>query len=290
MKRNRALSLAARENAGRDVLSRLGLAHAEPDAPTSLHLGTRPVLLPRRGARRLTLVFSGNSRMLTFPSPLQHDKHTHVMLLKDSSRRFGLLGMPGLGEDYQSSVMNLRRISEALGATELYCIGLSAGGSAALKYGCDLGALGILGFSVPTTLNLDDDPGTSLKDHPQLALLYRHNRHLGIDLAAYYAATSPRPRLMLVYSDSHRRDSWLARRMRGMGGVDLYGLAECASHLSYMNAIEGGHLPALVERLFTLRQFSPASGPPPSLPLPAAMPALPELPHEPSLWLTKAVA
>jgi hypothetical protein len=95
---------------------------------------------------------------------------------------------------------------------------------------------------------------------------------------------------MLVYSDSHPRDSWLARRMRGMGGVDLYGLAECASHLSYMNAIEGGHLPALVERLFTLRQFSPASEPPPSLPLPAAMPTFPELPHEPSFWQTKALA
>jgi pimeloyl-ACP methyl ester carboxylesterase len=249
--------LAAREQAGNDILRRLGL-DSPPVIIVQKHGGTRairPVLLPQPGARRVTLVFSGNSRILTFPEPLLTENSTHVMLLKDTSRRFGLAGIPGLGGDYSETVANFHRIFAELGVDEVFCIGLSAGGSACMKYGCDLRAQGILGFSVPTTLNLDDDPGASLKDYPQLALLYRHNRALGIDLGAYYAGTSPRPRLMLVYSSGHKRDSWLALRMQGIGGVDLIEAEGYMGHLTYRHACDSGMLPALIDRLFTLRYF-----------------------------------
>jgi hypothetical protein len=161
-----------------------------------------------------------------------------------------------LGDDYPTCLANLRKIMEALLVTDSFCMGISAGGSAALRFGCDLGVSGVLGFSVPTTLNLDDDPGAELKNYPQLTLLYRRARHLGIDLAAYYMSCAPRPRAILVYSSAHPRDAWLAERMRGMVGVELLDTPDFQGHTTYQFMTDNGRMEGLVKRLFGLRPTS----------------------------------
>ena len=215
------------------------------------------VLLRSPTASSVTIVFNGNSRFFSFPPSVVTVADTHIILVRDPNRCFGFLGIPELGEDYGACLESFNRIIEALGAEQIYCVGLSAGGAIAIRAGCDLLARGILGFSVPTTLNLDDDKGAELKHYPQLARLYKHARHLGIDLVKYYAEKSPRPSMILTYSAGHIRDSWLAERMKGIAGVDLIDTEGFSGHSTYVWLRDSDRLDALFERLFSLQPLAP---------------------------------
>ncbi len=213
------------------------------------------VLLRSATAKTLTIVFSGNTRFFTLPPSAVTVADTHVLLIRDPNRCFGFAGIPELGEDYETCLTNLNRIVTALAAEAVYCVGLSAGGSAAIRVGCDLMARGILGFSVPTTLNIEDDKGAEMKHYPQLARLYKHARHMGIDLVQYYAGKMPRPRLILTYSAGHVRDSWLALRMDGVPGVELVDTEGFTGHSTYVWLRVNDKLDHLFERLFALEPF-----------------------------------
>ena len=215
------------------------------------------VLLTNPKATSVTIVFNGNSRFFTLPPSAITVADTHVLLVRDPNRCFGFLGIPELGDDYEACLSNFNRIITALEAHYVYCIGLSAGGSIAIRAGCDLMARGVLGFSIPTTLNLEDDSGAEMKHYPQLARLYKHARHLGIDLAKYYAEKSPRPSVLLTYSSGHIRDSWLALRMDGIPGVELVDTEGFTGHSTYVWLRDNDKLDPLFERLFSLAPVEP---------------------------------
>ena len=219
------------------------------------------VLLRSQTATTVTIVFNGNSRFFTLPPSVVTVADTNILLVRDPNRCFGFVGIPELGEDYEACLTNLNRIIAALGADEVYCVGLSAGGSTAIRVGCDLLARGILGFSVPTTLNLEDDKGAELKHYPQLTRLYKHARHMGIDLVEYYAGKSPRPSLILTYSASHVRDSWLALRMDNVPGAELVDTEGFTGHSTYVWLRDNDKLDPLFERLFSLIPLAAESDP-----------------------------
>ncbi len=212
--------LEQRYLAGEALLESLqfGAYHASKPSPKD-----KPslVLLRSATARATTLLFSGNNGEFALPANFLLDYDTHLLLVRDRRRCFSLAGIPGFGVDYEGSVVALQRIISALGNNNVYVLGISAGGAAAIKFACDLPAKRLLCFSAPTTLNLDDDPGAELKHYPQLAQLYRLDRSLGIDLAAYYRAHPKHPPAIFVYSGNHMRDSWLASRMSDIEGVQL---------------------------------------------------------------------
>ena len=246
-----------RIRAGEDLLRSLGLVPPARNGQPSASPRTGLMLLRHPSSRRVTLVFNGNTSVFSLPPPLVTGTDTHIVMLRDPTRCFGFLGIPELGEDYETCIANLRRIVAALGADELYLVGMSAGGSTAVKVGCDMQAKGVLGFSVPTTLDLKDDEGAELRHYPQLTKLYTRARHLGIDLAEYYRNSSPRPGLALVYSADHQRDSWLAERMRSIPGVQLIDVEGFAGHATYRWMLERGNLGPLIDRLFKLEPVSP---------------------------------
>jgi len=220
----------------------------------------RPAVLvaPCNGAQSVLITFGGNAGYLILGSTVQQLPHTHVIAIRDPKRCFGLCGLAGLGDTYEASRNNLRRLIVALGGTEVHCLGVSAGGYAALRFGLDLGAHGVLGMSAPTTLDLADDPGATLKRYPYLTALYRERRELGIDLARLYVETSPRPRVILLYAPSHARDAWLANRMRGIGGVELEEISDKAGH-RVMRMLEATDtLAPYMDRLRDLRRFEAA--------------------------------
>ncbi len=209
------------------------------------------VLLRSPTARSLTIVFSGNNPEFALPAHLLLNYDTHLVLIHDRRRCFALAGIPGLGADYDSSVAGLRRIIDALRPAEVFVLGISAGGAGAIKFACDLPAKRLLCFSVPTTLRLEDDRGATMARYPQLARLYRRDRSLGIDLAAYYAAHADAPPATLIYSAGHSRDAWLALRMAGMHGVTLVPTDGYTGHTTYqwltLHKKIGGHLDRLYE-------------------------------------------
>ena len=252
----RSFNFPERMRSGEALLGSLGLVpKAKEDGSVKPRSGI--ILISSPTASSLTIVFNGNSRMFALPSSLVTVVDTHILLVRDPSRCFGFLGIPELGDDYEVCLENFNRIMTALAVDKLYCVGLSAGGASAIKVGCDLMARGMIGFSIPTTLNLDDDTGAELKHYPQLARLYRNARHLGIDLAKYYAEKSPRPSVILTYSAGHLRDSWLAQRMNNIPGVELINTEGFTGHSTYIWLRDNDKLDPFFERLFTLEPISP---------------------------------
>lgn len=241
--------LAERMQAGEELLRQLDLS-----PQSSRRSGV--VVLRSAAARRAVLVFNGIAERFTLSRLLAAQEHTHVILVKDPNRCFGLLGIPGLGEDYTACIHNLRRILSALNADDVYCIGISAGGAMAIKSGCDLNVRGILGFSIPTTLDLRDDAGADMSRYPQLVRLYRRARHLGTDLTAYYTSHARRPAMMLVFSRGHARDAWLAERMLGVPGVALLETEGYGGHDTHHWCVNHGIGHSLLDRLFALQPLS----------------------------------
>ncbi len=85
-----------RVRSGEMLLRKLGLIPDGCDAIPEKRFGL--ILIRRGGARRVTLVFSGNQPLFSLPLPLLTDVNSHVVLIRDPARCFGLLGIPELGK------------------------------------------------------------------------------------------------------------------------------------------------------------------------------------------------
>src|SRR5579871_5923748 len=251
---------ASRIEDGNDLLKRMfpGLV-AQATLPTLLDYNRAALLVaPCRGASSLVITFGGNTAQLALPSEITTLENTHVIAIRDPQRCFSLRGLPGLGETYWACLHNIRRLMTEFGVTNLYCLGVSAGGYSALRYGLDLGADGVLVFSAPTTLDLADDDDAPLSRYPQLTALYRDLPDIRLDLAKLYEAKLPRPRAILVYSPSDKRDCWLADRMRGINGVKLDVAPKEAGHRVFSWLKAANRISPYIDRLLALR---PVAGP-----------------------------
>lgn len=206
-------------------------------------------LLTSPGAHRIIFVFGGNAGWFHMePAYIDRDD-CHVMFLHDPSRCFCLCAIPGIGDDYRQNLATLRQVVEGLGATEVYCVGYSAGGYPALRYGLDLGARGVLSLAGPTTLDISEDPNLRVKDHPQLRPLYRNARHMAVDLVPLYRAAANPPRVLAIYGEGHARDAMLARRMASLPTVTLEALPNFQRHGVARELGRAGLLRSYVQRV-----------------------------------------
>jgi len=229
---------------------------AETTLPTDLDYNRSSLLVaPWPGATKVLITFGGNTGYLMLPPPIVTLENTHLIAIRDPQRCFALCGIPGLGATYAECVNNLRHLIDALGGPEIYVTGVSAGGYPALRYGLDLGAQGVLGFSAPTTLDLADDPGADLSRYPQLTALYRQQPDIPLDLARLYAGASPRPSVILLFSLSNDRDTWLADRMRPIEGIEADPVANEAGHRVFVWLNAANAIPQYFDRLFALRRL-----------------------------------
>ncbi|QJW84555.1 tetratricopeptide repeat protein [Ramlibacter terrae] len=136
---------------------------AEPDALMALlHGDSAQGLFVRRspGAHKMLLVFTGlageaGGMPVTVLDAMLRELPMHVVYLRDFQRLLYLKGVAELGANYEETVVGLRALQQELGATELYCMGSSAGGYGALQYAAALQADTVLAFAPPTTTDLD---------------------------------------------------------------------------------------------------------------------------------------
>jgi hypothetical protein len=230
------------------------------ELPNPLDFNSATLLFaPSEGATRLLLTFGGNTGYLMLPPPVVMEPNMHVLALRDPLRCFAIAGLPGLGATYDHCLNSIRRLLMELDVDEIYCCGVSAGGYPALRFGLDLQADGVLAFSTPTTLDLADDPDAPMSRYPQLSALYRRKPDIPLDLARAYRASRTRPRASLVFSPSNERDSWLARRMDGIGGVELEEVSPEADHrvFLWLNTTKG--IQPYYNRLFDMRRIEGAA-------------------------------
>ncbi len=91
----------------------------------------------------------GRSRKLE----TQCGRRFNRILLRDRRNLWYLRGIPGLGGSLAETVVALRRLIQAVAPSEVWCVGESMGGYAALLYGILLGASRIVSFGPLSTFS-----------------------------------------------------------------------------------------------------------------------------------------
>ncbi len=146
----------------------------EPTPRTGGHFAIRPY----RGSKKLVIFFSatgvkaGEFNFWKFGHRLQ----CHCIFLNNGEARWYQNGVPGLGSSVEETVETLKNWAASLNADEIYTVGSSMGGYAAILYGCLLDAR-ILSFSAETILSI---PGARSVSH-----IARRTEILYPDLTTY---------------------------------------------------------------------------------------------------------
>jgi hypothetical protein len=169
----------------------------------------------------------------------------NAVYVRDATRCLHLAGIPGLGDDYASCVARLSNLCAQRGWREVYALGVSAGGYAALRYGLDSGARAVLSFSGPSDLTPDPDPARRVAEYNTL---YKTAPGMAIDLLPLYRRSARRPRLLLCFGEGNAYDAGMARRMAEFRETELVPLA-FDGHASFMEALRLRQVEALVARL-----------------------------------------
>ena len=189
----------------------------------------------RQGASKVLFVFGGVAGGVGMPLPLAHrwfgQLGLHVIYLRDHKHQGFNEGIVGLGQSYEATLDQLRQLADQLYAQTLLTFGNSVGGYGALRYGLDLRARAMLGFSAATSLV------------PPLATASRLSQQrisMALDLRPFFLAASPPPKTLLVFCGDHEVDARQARNLDGIEGVVLAALPGMSRHEAVMRAAELG--------------------------------------------------
>jgi len=172
-----------------------------------------------------------------------------LVYLKDFENLAGARGFPTLGPGRPASLAALRRIAEEVGGRRLYALGVSLGGYAALHYGLQLGAEGVLNLAGAT----DFTPSfvESLEPvSPEYLGVCRVAPDYTVNLRETYAGDPRRPHVIIAYSAGNPRDRQQAERMAGLPNVELVAV-DYAQHNVLDPLIRNGEFLPLLQRLLS---------------------------------------
>lgn len=167
----------------------------------------------------------GVGRILPFEFfNLTKDVKTKKIYVRDPRQLWYHIGLPDIADNIGGIVKHLRPIIKNQNPRRVVVVGNSAGGYAALLFGCFLIADSVLAFSPQTFLN--KDLMTEHKDTrwtPRLMALYRVGDEKYYDLKRILHRHKHRKtRYHIHYPEKNRLDVLHARRMRVISKVSLY--------------------------------------------------------------------
>jgi hypothetical protein len=197
------------------------------------------------GARGLVLVFGGLASMFGGAAEdlgdLVQAKRLNTIFLTDPQRLFMLNGLASVG-DYPATLAWVRELSKTWDAPNLYCLGFSAGGYPAIRYGVDLGARRVLTFAAPTNFA----PGITQIETRGIALLNRiltrkpdMCENLRDYLARFGAAA---PEIINYYGQDMPEDAYHGRNIEGLPTVSSRPLAGVTSHGVILHSLKKNDL------------------------------------------------
>jgi pimeloyl-ACP methyl ester carboxylesterase len=154
----------------------------------------------------------------------------NAIYLKDFNRLFHLQGVVSLGDSFESTISGLRSLLMDMGTRRVYCIGASAGGFAAIRYGAELGVERVVTFAGQTY-----DPRLEFS-RPELGLALIVSRlrdrfsSEATDLAPLLRSRRLTTRFELFYPENAPRDVDQAKHLEGIESVTLHPVAGCDDH------------------------------------------------------------
>lgn len=198
----------------------------------------------RQGATEALFVFTGILGGAGMPITVIHRwfgmLKMHVVYLRDLNRAAYNHGVRSLGPDCHSAFSGLSAVADGLGARAILTYGNSIGGYGALRYGLELGARFVTGFSAITSMAPPLAP---------IAQLNRRELPVGPDLRPMYVAGRAPARTLLVYGEACAPDGRHARNLANAPGVTLETLDDCPRHEAALCAIVQGRFRQLLERM-----------------------------------------
>lgn len=209
------------------------------------------------GSRSLLLAFGGVAAMMggsvADVSRQLGGYKLNILTLSDPQRMFLMGGFASIG-DYPATIAWLRGIIAAWGVTRVYCVGFSAGGYPAIRYGLDLGATRVICFAGPTDLS----DKTMSKDERATALIARTRRylpHMAIDLRPLIEAQGDgAPEIVCYYGAAMPLDVMHAENIAGLPTVSLRPIPGLQGHNVMTHLKDQGELKAVLDDVLRDRQ------------------------------------
>lgn len=164
-----------------------------------------------------------------------------AIYLRDPRRTFYLGGVPSLSADLEGTITAVRGLLQGLQTTRLLCLGSSAGGFGAIRFGLRLGADKVLCASTPTTGNTDflataGESRARLLTHRMLSRFPQQ----ALDLRAELQAMGHRCRVDLWFGADCPMDVAHASHLAGYPGVHLRPIEGLDRHESFASIVARG--------------------------------------------------
>ncbi|WP_019620884.1 tetratricopeptide repeat protein [Amphritea japonica] len=159
-----------------------------------------------------------------------------AIYLQDSNRILYNEGIRSVAESFEDTLSYLRALLKELKATHLITFGTSAGGYGALRYGVELGAEKILGFSAPTNIT----EGFLANDGRGQVVTRRFKRLEAdaLDIKGVIRKTNYSGKIELYYAENHPQDSMHALYLADEPTVALRPLKGLDVHYSLLPLIQ----------------------------------------------------
>jgi acyl-CoA synthetase (AMP-forming)/AMP-acid ligase II/acyl carrier protein len=210
------------------------------DPPPALAFADDPAaeiqIVGRPNCDKVILCFCAMNGTLGLPLNFVHQwlgrLPASLVYIKDFRNLRGGCGFPTLGPDRDSAITAFRRVANNLGAINIYTLGVSLGGFAALYYGLELKASAVLSLAGATdhTPSFVRTLGPVSDDYLEMC---ERAPEYASDLSGPLTRACNRPRVLLVYSDRHSDDRRQAERIAGLSRVKLI-----AVHSAHHNVVD----------------------------------------------------
>lgn len=229
----------------RHLLDQLGV----PESIETRFFGIDALVWRKKGHARTLFYFTGAARRNLPRIAMLHktfmDLGCNVVYVRDHQKLWhlgGLAGMPSV--DPAGMAQELLRLHKSLGGSEIFTIGSSVGGYAALRYGLILEAKAAFSFSGFTNIRLTE---SQISQYSAVKRLHGHNPKLLADLLELYGEAKLTPRMTLCFGAAHEVDSRQAMRMASVPGTKLIPVPDLAEHDTIKYFQSTGGMPALMK-------------------------------------------
>ena len=169
----------------------------------------------------------------------------------DLQRLLYLNGISVLADNYTDTLSAIRSMLPA-STKKLLCIGGSAGGYAAIRYGLDLGADAVLGFGAPTNITerftRNDGRGKAV-----VRRLVKHVPDKTIDLRELILSADKPPKITLWYGEDMPQDKMHAENLRGLDTVELNAVTGFDGHEIVQKLISEERLQSILSEFLSSR-------------------------------------